>query len=96
MTVKNLFVIPPTAPIAYPDRPKPPGPKSVKLLEAMPGYWRGRAFTRREMAKLFRKAGDMEAGNRHDREANKYEALAESNVALARRVEIASLPQAGL
>jgi len=89
MSVENIFVVssvPSSVPVAAnPARPKPPAPKCVKLLEAMPGFWRGRAFTRREMARLFREAGDMEAGNHHDREANRYEAIAERNVAFALR-----------
>ena len=88
MSVKNFFVVSSVPTPANPARPKPPAPKCVTMLEAMPGFWRGRAFTRREMAKLFRQAGDLEAGNRHDREAKKYEAIANSGAVIALRQSV--------
>ena len=89
MSVNNIFVVSSVPTPANPARPKPPAPKCVTMLEAMPGFWRGRAFTRREMAKLFRQAGDLEAGNHHDREAKKYEAIANSGAVVALRRSVA-------
>jgi hypothetical protein len=82
----NFFVIPEIPRLVNPAPPKRPNAMSLRTLEAMPGFWKGRASTRREMAKTFRDSGDMEAGNRHDREANKYEAIAEDSVARMRRI----------
>lgn len=78
LRLKNLIVIPEIPPLVKPVPPKP-NAKSMRMLEAMPGFWKGRASTRREMARTFRASGDMEAGNRHDREANKYEAIGENS-----------------
>ena len=79
LRLNNLTVIPEILPLVKPVPPKRPSAKSMRMLEAMPGFWKGRASTRREMARTFRASGDMEAGNRHDREANKFEAIAENS-----------------
>ena len=93
--LKNMFVIREIEAIPNPQPPKFPGEKGLKALEAMPGFWKGRAFTRREMARVFREIGDMEAGNRHDREANKYEAIAESGASISSRIKNDFAPHPG-
>jgi len=79
LTPNNPIVTREIAMLANPAPPKRPNANSLRMLEAMPGFWKGRAFTRREMARTAREFGDMEAENRHDREAKKYEAMAESS-----------------
>ena len=85
--MKNLFVVAAMETTPNPERTCRCSPDCMKLLEAMPGFWRGRAFTRRQMFTDSCARDDVEGANRHMREASRYEAIAEGGASVAARIK---------
>lgn len=83
----NLFVLPSLPPTTNPPPSCKCSKDCVRQLESMPGFWRGKAYTRKAMGQQFADEGRMEDARRHMAVAAQYERIAEAGASVTARMK---------